>query len=169
MAKRTGKRTGKTRPREVAPADDPVVNAARLAAIVNSSDDAIVSKTLDGVITSWNPGAERIFGYTVAEAVGQHITLIIPEDRYSEEREVLARLVKGERIDHFETVRRTKDGRFIEISLTVSPVRNAAGRVVGASKVARDISERRRLESEREALLARAQEARSDAEALNRS
>ena len=150
-------------------AADPAVNAARLAAIVSSSDDAIVSKTLEGVITSWNPGAERIFGYTAAEAVGQHITLIIPEERYGEEREVLARLVKGERIDHFETVRRTKDGRSVEISLTVSPVRNAAGRIVGASKVARDISDRRRLETERQTLLERAQEARSEAEALNRS
>jgi PAS domain S-box-containing protein len=169
VAKRTGKRTGKSRPREIDPAADPAVNAARLAAIVSSSDDAIVSKTLEGVITSWNPGAERIFGYTAAEAVGQHITLIIPEERHSEEREVLARLVKGERIDHFETVRRTKDGRSVEISLTVSPVRNAAGRIVGASKVARDISDRRRLETERESLLAREQEARSEAEALNRS
>ncbi len=122
---------------------------ARLAAIIDSSDDAIVSKTLDGVITSWNRAAERIFGYTAAEAVGRHITLIIPEERHAEEREVLARLVKGERIDHFETIRQTKDGRLIDISLTVSPIRNAAGRVVGASKMARDISDRRRLERER--------------------
>ncbi len=143
--------------------------AARLAAIVDSSDDAIVSKTLEGIITSWNQSAERIFGYTAAEAVGQHITLIIPEDRLPEEKEVLARLVRGERINHFETVRRTKDGRLIDISLTVSPVRNAAGRVIGASKVARDISDRRLRERERQELLEREQEARAEAEMVNRS
>jgi len=163
------KRGRKSRPEETDPTADAAVDAARLAAIVDSSDDAIVSKTLEGVITSWNRGAERIFGYTPAEAVGQHITLIIPEERHAEEREVLARLVRGERIDHFETIRRTKDGRTVEISLTVSPVRNAAGRIVGASKVARDISERRHLERERLALLAREQDARTEAEALNRS
>jgi PAS domain S-box-containing protein len=142
---------------------------ARLAAIVDSSDDAIVSKTLEGVITSWNRSAERIFGYTAAEAVGRHISLIIPEERHGEETEVLARLVRGERIDHFETVRRAKDGRRVDISLTVSPVRNSAGRIIGASKVARDITERRRLERERQSLLERAEEARAEAEALNRS
>jgi PAS domain S-box-containing protein len=142
---------------------------ARLAAIVDSSDDAIVSKTLEGVITSWNRAAERIFGYTAAEAVGRHISLIIPEERRGEESEVLARLVRGERIDHFETVRRAKDGRRVDISLTVSPLRNSAGRIIGASKVARDITERRRLERERQSLLERAEEARAEAEALNRS
>jgi PAS domain S-box-containing protein len=119
---------------------------AWLAAIVDSSDDAIVSKTLDGVITSWNRGAERIFGYTAAEAVGRHITLIIPEDRLGEEDNVLARLRRGERVDHFETVRRTRDGRLVAISLTVSPVRNARGSMIGASKVARDITERKLAE-----------------------
>jgi two-component system sensor histidine kinase UhpB len=119
---------------------------AWLAAIVDCSDDAIVSKTLDGVITSWNRGAERLFGYAAAEAVGQHISLIIPEDRRTEEEDVLARLRRGERVDHFETVRRTKDGRLVPISLTVSPVRNAQGAIIGASKVARDITERRRAE-----------------------
>jgi PAS domain S-box-containing protein len=148
---------------------DAAEGAARLAAIIDSSDDAIVSKTLDGVITSWNRSAERIFGYTAEEAVGQNITLIIPEERHGEEREVLARLVRGERIDHFETIRQTKDGRRVEISLTVSPVRNATGRIVGASKVARDISDRRRLERESRMLLEREQEARGAAEALNRS
>jgi PAS domain S-box-containing protein len=143
--------------------------AARLVAIVDSSDDAIVSKTLEGVITSWNRAAERIFGYTSAEAVGRHITLIVPEERRSEEAQVLARLVRGERVDHFETVRRTKDGRLIDISLTVSPVRNSAGHIIGASKVARDISDRRQREQEWQALLEREQEARSEAEALNRS
>jgi PAS domain S-box-containing protein len=115
---------------------------ARLAAIVDSSDDAIVSKSLDGIITSWNRGAERIFGYTAAEAVGQRIHLIIPKERWAEEDDVLARLRRGERIDHFETIRRTKDGRRIPISLTVSPIRDAQGNIIGASKVARDITER---------------------------
>ena len=115
---------------------------ARLAAIVDSSDDAIVSKTLDGIITSWNRAAERIFGYSAAEAVGQHILLIIPHERRAEEDEVLSRLRRGEKIDHFETIRRTKDGRLIPISLTVSPVRDSSGIIVGASKIARDITER---------------------------
>lgn len=119
---------------------------ARLAAIVESSDDAIVSKSLDGTIHSWNAGAERLFGYTAAEAVGQPIALIIPPDRQEEEREILARLSRGARIDHFETVRIARDGRPIDISLTVSPVRDAEGRIVGASKVARDITERKRTE-----------------------
>jgi PAS domain S-box-containing protein len=163
------KRRRKAQPGGIDLVTDPAAGLARLAAIIESSDDAIVSKTLDGVITSWNGAAERIFGYTEAEAVGRHITMIIPEDRHGEEREVLARLVKGERIDHFETIRRTKDGRFIEISLTVSPIRNAAGQVIGASKTARDISDRRRLERERHTLLEREQEARAEAEALNRS
>ncbi|MBX9584101.1 MAG: PAS domain S-box protein, partial [Gemmataceae bacterium] len=122
---------------------------ARLAAIVESSDDAIVSKTLDGVIRSWNAGAERVFGWTAAEAVGRSITLIIPPERLDEERDILARLRRGERVDHFETARVAKDGRLLDISLTVSPVRDAAGRVVGASKVARDITDRRRAEDAR--------------------
>ncbi|MET0211637.1 MAG: PAS domain S-box protein [Vicinamibacterales bacterium] len=115
---------------------------AQLAAIVDSSFDAIVSKTLDGVITFWNQSAERLFGYTAAEAVGQYIFLIIPPDRRAEEEEVLARLRRGERIEHFETIRQTKDGRRIPISLTISPIRDARGRIIGASKSARDISER---------------------------
>jgi PAS domain S-box-containing protein len=137
----------------------------RLAAIVESSDDAIVGKTLEGVITAWNGGAERIFGYTAREAVGQHITLIIPAERRAEEDDVLARLRRGERIDHFETVRQAKDGRRIDISLTVSPVRDAEGRIIGASKVARDITRRKRAEQERAALLAREQAARTELEA----
>jgi len=118
----------------------------RLAAIVDSSDDAIISKTLDGVITSWNRGAEHVFGYTADEAVGRHITLIIPPERHAEEDGVLARLRRGERIAHFETERQTRDGRRRQISLTVSPVRNADGRIVGASKVARDITDRKQAE-----------------------
>jgi PAS domain S-box-containing protein len=124
-------------------AADADLDRARLAAIVVSSDDAIVSKTLDGVITSWNLGAERVFGYSADEAVGKHISLIIPADRFDEEAEVLARLRHGEKIDHFETVRRAKDGRLVDVSLTVSPIRSSDGRIVGASKVARDITERR--------------------------
>ena len=119
---------------------------ARLAAIVESSDDAVVSKTLDGIILSWNAGAERVFGYTAEEAVGRSITLIIPPERQDEEREVLERLRRGERIEHFQTVRVSKEGRRIDISLTVSPVRDAEGRVIGASKVARDITDWKRAE-----------------------
>lgn len=143
--------------------------AARLAAIVDSSDDAIVGKTLDGIITSWNQGAERLFGYTAAEAVGRHITLIIPEERHAEEYEVLAKIRRGERVNHFETVRRRKDGRSVEISLSVSPIRSADGRIIGASKIARDVSDRRELERARQALLQQEQEARADAESLSRS
>jgi two-component system CheB/CheR fusion protein len=121
---------------------------ALMAAIVESSDDAIVAKKLDGTITSWNAGAERIFGYTAAEAVGQHIFLIVPEHLREQELQILARLKQGERIEHFETLRRAKDGRLIDVSMTVSPVRDLHGRVIGASKVARDVTERKRLEME---------------------
>jgi PAS domain S-box-containing protein len=120
---------------------------ARLAAIVESSDDAIVSKTLDAVITSWNQGAERLFGYTAAEAVGRPITLIIPPERLDEEPAILERLRRGQRVEHFETVRVAKDGRRIDISLTISPVRDGGGRIVGASKIARDITERKTAEA----------------------
>ena len=119
---------------------------ALLAAIVDSSDDAIISKNLDGIITSWNKSAERLFGYTPDEAVGQHITLIIPKDRQGEEANILHRLRRGERVDHFETVRVRKDGTLLDLSLTISPVRDNLGRVIGASKVARDISERKWIE-----------------------
>jgi PAS domain S-box-containing protein len=111
-----------------------------LAAIVDCSDDAIISKDLHGVITSWNKSAERIFGYTPEEAIGQHIRLIIPQERHAEESDILDRLRRGERIDHFHTVRRRKDGSLLEVSLTISPVRDLSGRVIGASKVARDIT-----------------------------
>jgi PAS domain S-box-containing protein len=126
---------------------------ALLAAIIESSDDAIVSKTLDGIIQSWNRAAEVMFGYTAAEATGHHITLIIPPELRHEEDEILAKLRRGERIAHYETIRRTKDGRDLNISLTVSPIRDASGRVIGASKVARDITERKSLERDRERLL----------------
>jgi PAS domain S-box-containing protein len=135
------------------------ITRARLAAIVDSSDDAIVSKTLDGVIVTWNRGAERMFGYTADEAVGRHITLIIPAERHAEEADVLARIRRGETVDHFETVRQRKDGSRLNISLTVSPIRDASGSIVGASKIARDITERKRAEVERLLLLEEAQAA----------
>ena len=119
-----------------------------LAAIVDSSDDAIVSKNLEGFIKSWNKAAERIFGYTAEEAIGKHITLIIPQDRQEEETEILRRIRSGERVDHFETVRRRKDGTLLNVSLTISPVKDDSGRIVGASKVARDITERKRAEAD---------------------
>jgi PAS domain S-box-containing protein len=118
------------------------------AAIVNSSDDAVVSKTLDGIISSWNAAAERLFGYTASEAVGQHISLIIPADRRNEETVIIERIKKGERIEHFDTVRVRKDKTPLDISLTISPVRDASGKIVGASKIARDITHRKRLERE---------------------
>jgi PAS domain S-box-containing protein len=115
-----------------------------LASIVQSSDDAIVSKNLDGIITSWNKGAERVFGYTAEEAVGQPITIVIPQDRQDEERTILTRIRRGARIEHFETVRQRKHGSLIWVSLTISPVKNAEGKIVGASKIARDITEQKR-------------------------
>ena len=118
----------------------------RLAAIVASSDDAIISKTLDGVIVTWNEGATRIFGHTAEEAIGKPITIVIPADRLDEEPRILERLRRGERIDHFQTVRVRKDGSLVDISLTISPIRNAAGEIIGASKIARDISEQKRAE-----------------------
>ncbi len=128
---------------------------ARLAAIVDSSDDAIVSKSLEGIILTWNRGAERLFGYTSSEVVGQPITVIIPTERLDEERAILQRLCKGERIEHFDTVRVSKDGRRLDISLTVSPIHDGDGRIIGASKVARDITERKRAQEAlaRDALL----------------
>jgi PAS domain S-box-containing protein len=149
--------------------DSQEVARARLAAIIDSSDDVIVSKTLDGTITSWNPAAERLFGWTAADAIGRSIMLIVPDDRRAEEEGVLARIRGGERVDHFETVRRAKDGRLIDMSITVSPIKDASGRIVGASKVGRDIGERRRLEEQRARLLGREQEARRQAEGLNRA
>jgi PAS domain S-box-containing protein len=115
----------------------------RIASIIEFTDDAIVSKNLDGIITSWNKGAERIFGYTAQEAVGQPITIIIPQDRQDEERTILTRIRRGERIDHFETVRQRKQGSLLVVSLTISPVKNVEGKIVGASKIARDITEQK--------------------------
>jgi PAS domain S-box-containing protein len=131
-----------------------------LASIVESSDDAIVSKNLDGIIQSWNKGAERVFGYTAEEAIGQPITIVIPQNRLNEERMILTRIRRGERIDHFETIRQRKDGSLIVISLTVSPVKNVAGKIIGASKIARDMTEQKRAQ-EQVAILAREAEHRS--------
>ncbi|SDU28457.1 PAS domain S-box-containing protein [Verrucomicrobium sp. GAS474] len=123
----------------------------RMAAVVESSDDAIIGKTLDGIIRSWNRGAERIFGYTAEEAVGQPIFLLIPKELHEEELSILARLSRGERLEHFETVRLAKGGRKISLSLTVSPIRDASGKIIGASKIARDITEdKKRQEALRE-------------------
>ena len=119
---------------------------ARLAAIVESSDDAMISKTLDGTITTWNRGAERLFGYTAEEAIGKNITFVVPPDRLPEEATILDRLKRGERVEHFETIRKRKDGTMVDVSLTISPVRNTSGQVVGASKVARDITEKKAAE-----------------------
>jgi len=119
---------------------------ASLAAIVESSDDAIISKDLNGVITSWNKGAERLFGYMAREVTGKPITLLIPPDRQQEEPKILERIGRGERVEHFETVRVCKNGSLIDISLTISPLRDSAGRIIGASKIARDITERKRAE-----------------------
>jgi len=119
-----------------------------LSSIIESSDDAIVSKTLDGIITSWNKGAENIFGYSECEAVGKHITLIIPPDLYSDEEMIISKIKKGERIFHFDTIRVAKDGRKINVSLTISPVKDKAGKIIGASKIARDITELKEKERE---------------------
>jgi PAS domain S-box-containing protein len=131
-----------------------------LASIVECSDDVIVSKNLDGIITSWNKAAERIFGYSAAEAIGRPITLVIPQERQNEEREILSRIRRGERIEHFETVRRRKDGNSIIVSLTISPVKDAHGNIIGASKIARDITEQKRTQ-EHISILAREAEHRS--------
>jgi two-component system cell cycle sensor histidine kinase/response regulator CckA len=120
----------------------------QLAAIVESSEDAIISKTLGGIILTWNPGAERVYGYTAAEAIGSPMTLLLPEDRPDEETEILARIAGGERVEHFETVRRKKSGSLIHVSLTISPIRDERGHIVGASHIARDITERKQIDEQ---------------------
>jgi PAS domain S-box-containing protein len=125
----------------------------RLASIVDSSHDAIVTKDLNGIITSWNDSAEQLFGYRAEEVIGRPITILIPADRSDEEPAIIGRIIRGERVDHFETIRRRKDGSLVEISLTISPVRNAQGKVIGASKIARDITERRQAEEQKRLLL----------------
>ncbi len=142
---------------------------ARLVEIVESSDDAIAAKDLQGNITAWNKGAQRLFGYTAEEALGKSITLIIPPDRWDEEKKVLEKIRQGERIDHFETVRQCKDGSLVDISLTVSPLRNRKGEIIGASKIARDITERKRIQRQLQTHLMNEQALRLEAENANRS
>ena len=119
-----------------------VGEAQHLAAIVAGSDDAILSKALDGTIQSWNPGAERLYGFTEAEAIGRHITIVVPEDRYGEVEEILRRIRAGDRLDHYETVRQRKDGTPLQVSVTVSPIHDDDERVVAASVIARDVTKR---------------------------
>jgi PAS domain S-box-containing protein len=138
-----------------------------LAALVESADDAIISKTLTGIITSWNRAAQRIFGYTSDEIVGRPITTIIPEELQDEEAAILAKIRNGEPIEHFETVRLRKDGTRVDISLSISPIKTPDGRVIGASKIARNITDQKRAEHERRLLLQAAEEARHEAEAAN--
>jgi len=161
--------------------EDPERTRALLAAIVASSEDAIVSKTLEGIVTSWNEAAERLFGFSASEMIGQSITRIIPENLQFEEVDILAKLRRGDRIERYETVRVRKDGELVEISLTISPIRDSSGRIIGAAKVAHDISARRRAErelqeqkaelsklaSEREFILQSERVARSEAERLS--
>ena len=127
--------------------------AQHYAAIVESSDDAILSKDLNGVITSWNSGAQRLFGYTAEEAVGRSVTIIIPTDRHGEEPMILERVRRGDRIDHYETVRQRKDGSLIDISLTVSPIKDEKGEIVGASKIGRDVTQLKRARERQDLLL----------------
>ena len=124
------------------------VSSRVLASIVDSSDDAIFSKTLDGIITTWNKAAEQIYGYQAGEIIGQPVSLLMPRDRANEMVEILERIRNGERVDHYETTRRTKNGATIVISLTVSPVHDSSGRIVGASAIARDITERERVQDQ---------------------
>jgi PAS domain S-box-containing protein len=129
------------------------MHAQQLASIVESSDDAIVSKDLTGVIRSWNRGAERLFGYTAEEVIGKSVTILIPADRIDEEPKILERVRRGERVEHFDTVRRRKDGSSIDISLTVSPIKDSDGRIIGASKIARDVTERKRAQEQQKMLV----------------
>jgi len=144
-------------------------DALRLAAIVDSSDDAIISKDLNGIITSWNRAAERLFGFTPDEAIGKSIRMVIPADRQAEEDEVLGRIRQGLSVEHFETIRQRKDGSQFPISLTVSPIRDGRGRLIGASKIARDITERRLAELHAEQSNRRTVFLAQISEALNRS
>ncbi|MGA8540514.1 MAG: PAS domain S-box protein [Terriglobales bacterium] len=138
----------------------------RLAAVVESSDDAIIGKTLDGTITAWNRGAEKVFGYSSSDALGKSMQMLIPAERGNEERDILARIGRGESVEHFETIRVRRDGRRIDVSVTISPIRDNTGAIVGASKIARDISERKRAEA---ALAGQAEELARQAEELARS
>jgi PAS domain S-box-containing protein len=147
----TNNRASAPRPRVARVQRD--IAADHYRAIVESSDDAILSKDLNGVILSWNGGAERLFGFTAEEAVGKPVTIIIPADRLDEEPTILEKIHRGERIEHFETIRQRKNGSFVEISLTISPIRNSRGKIVGASKIARDITELRKARDRQHLLL----------------
>lgn len=146
---------------------DQQIQAAYLAAIVNSSDDAIIGKNLQSIVTSWNPAAERILGFTAGEMVGDTIKKIIPEDRIGEEEEIIAKICQGEQVSHFETIRKTKEGELLEVSVTISPIRDGSGRIAGASTILRNISERKQHEREREEQLEREKHLRSEAERAN--
>jgi PAS domain S-box-containing protein len=138
--------------------DSVLTRARRFEAIVESSDDAIIAKSLDGIVTFWNPAAERLFGYRAHEIVGKPISVLMPIERHEDMESILGRIRQGERVEHYETVRVAKDGRRIPVSLSVSPVKDASGRIVGAAKIARDISDRKNAEAERERLLSEAQQ-----------
>ena len=140
----------------------------RFKAIITSSDDAIISKDLNGIVQSWNQSAERIFGYTEQEMIGKSITVLFPPDRLDEEPKILEQLRRGQRVDHFETVRMCKDGRRLDVSVTISPVKDPTGRVIGVSKVARDITSIKRIHRDREELFARETAARAEAERVSR-
>ena len=155
--------------RDVTVAREAAILRSRVAAIVESAEDAIVGKDLDGIIISWNAGAERMFGYSAEEVIGKPVLLLLPPERHAEEARVLATLRRGDRIEHFETVRVRKDGRRIDVSLSVSPIRDDSGRVIGASKIARDITPQKRQHEERETLLRREQSARAAAESATRA
>ena len=135
-----------------------------LSAIVSSAEDAIISKNLNGIVTSWNPGAEKLYGYTSAEMIGKPISILIPSDHPDEEPQILERIRRGEEIEHYQTQRIRKDGRFMDVSLTVSPIRDSFGRIIGASKIARDITQSKRAETQQREILREAEEARSEAE-----
>ena len=156
-----------SRPRAAFGPDD--LPASRLAAIVESSDDAIIGKTLDGIVTSWNAAAERLFGYSADEMIGQPIARLVPADRLDDLPRILQTIRSGGRVDHFETERIRRDGQRLFVSLTISPIRDDDGRIVGASKIARDVTERRTLDREREQLLGIAQRAWAQANAANRA
>ncbi len=147
---------------------DAVLAQARLAALVESCEDAIIGKTLDGIITSWNRSAESLFGYTAEESIDRSILFVVPPDRHGEERALLERLRGGERVERMETQRCTKDGGLVDVSMTVSPIRDSRGAIVGASTIARDISERRRIEQARDRLMEAERHAREEAQRFNR-
>jgi PAS domain S-box-containing protein len=139
----------------------------RLAAIVESSDDAIIGKTLDGTIKSWNKGAETLYGYSAEEVIGQPISLLVPPEQFDDLPDILTRISRGEVVRHFETKRRTKDGRIVDVSLTVSPIKTPEGKIIGASSTARDITERKLLEKERQKVFVELQKALSEVKQLS--